>query len=185
MRTPSWTISVTGVAEIYFKDCSENARHRLLKQAVRDGGNSQRPRSGLSRPFGYLNPPNRWSPIGASFELRTHFLDTLFQLALKLLDAFPVDSTCSIPVDRPPSLLEKLRRGLDPLLWTPQCLQRRSQQWRTKERSIQPRFAGKWPNWSGRAANMGTCPGSLVQRIGRSENGLSKPSEMLSVAMAV
>src|ERR1039458_3245378 len=129
MRTPSWAISVTGVAEIYFKDCSENARHRLLKQAVRDGGNSQRPRSGLSRPFGYLDPPNWWSPIGASFELRTHFLDTLFQLALKLLDAFPVDSTCSIPVDRPPSLLEKLRRkqvrqrgethlGPHPFRWT-------------------------------------------------------------------
>src|ERR1019366_1685421 len=79
----------------------------------------------------------------------------------------------------------ELRAGLDPLFWTPQCLQRRSQQWRTKERSIQRSFAGKWPNWSGRAANMGTCPGSLVQRIGRSENGSSKPSEMLSVAMAV
>src|ERR1039457_5980760 len=78
-----------------------------------------------------------------------------------------------------------LATGLDPLFWAPQCLQRRSQQWRTKERSIQRSFAGRWSNWSGRAANTGTCPGSLVQRIGRSENGSSKPSEMLSVAMAV
>src|ERR1017187_10539364 len=83
------------------------------------------------------------------------------------------------------AVLEYTYSGLDPLFWTPQCLQRRSQQWRTKERSIQRSFGGKWSNWSGRAANMGTCPGSLVQRIGRSENGSSKPSEMLSVAMAV
>src|SRR5450755_4001470 len=74
--------------------------------------------------------------------------------------------------------------GLDPFRWTPQCLQRRSQKCRTRERSIQRNFAGKWSNWSGQAANSGTYPESSAQRIGPSENGLSRPSEMPSVAMA-
>ncbi len=109
MRTSSWAISITDVAEICLKDCLENARHRLLKQAVRDRGDTQRPHSGLSRSLGYLNPPNRWSPIGASSKLLTDFLNPLFQLALKLLDALPVDATCPAPVDPFPGLLEKLR----------------------------------------------------------------------------
>src|SRR5690242_18376689 len=110
MRTSSWAISVADVAEICLKDRLENARHRLLKQAIRDGGNSQRPRSGLARSFGYFNPPNRWSPVCASSKPFTDFLNPPFQLALKLLDAFPIDTTCPFPVHRFPSFLEKLRR---------------------------------------------------------------------------
>ncbi len=68
------------------------------------------PRSGLARPFGYLNPPDRWSPVSASSKLCADLLNPLFQLALKLLDALPVNSTCPVPVDSFPSLLEKLRR---------------------------------------------------------------------------
>src|SRR5579859_3698746 len=110
MRTPCRTIPVADVAKIRLKDCSENARHRLLKQAVRDRGNSQRSRAALARPLGYLYPTNRWSSVGASSKLCADFLYPLFQLAFKLLDALPVDSTCPVPVDRFPSLLEKLRR---------------------------------------------------------------------------
>src|ERR1700745_4389393 len=102
MRTPSWTIPVADVAEIRFKDHLENARYRLLKQAVRDRGDPQRPRSGLPRPLGYLDPPNRWSPVCASSKLFADFLNPLFQFALKLLDALPVDSTRPSPVDRFP-----------------------------------------------------------------------------------
>ena len=110
MRTPSRTIPVADVAKIRLKDCLENARHRLLKQAVSDRGDSQRSRSGLPRPFGYLNPPNRRRSVGASPKLFTDFLNPVFQLAFKLLDALPVDSTRPAPVDGSPSFLEKLRR---------------------------------------------------------------------------
>src|ERR1017187_560750 len=139
-----------------------------------------------------------FSSIGAEFAAAAFFeafaipgsvtppLKAIYESVVSLHHQAPDYPTCSdrlIPGRR--IISSASPTGLEPLLWTPQCLQRRSQQWRTKERSIQRSFAGKWPNWSGRAANMGTCPGSLVQRIGRSENGSSKPSEMLSVAMAV
>src|SRR5207244_6195612 len=45
MRATPRPISIAGVAEIRFKNRLENARHRLLKQAVRHGGNTQRPRT--------------------------------------------------------------------------------------------------------------------------------------------
>src|SRR6266404_6097289 len=110
MRASPRPISIADVAEVCFENRFENARHRLLKQAVRDSGNSQRPRSGLARPFGYLNPPNRRSPVSTSSQLYADLLNPLFQLALKLLDALPVNSACPAPVDSFPSLLEKLRR---------------------------------------------------------------------------
>src|ERR1700727_3394952 len=110
MRASPRPISIADVAEVCFKNRFENAPRRLLKRAVRDSGNSQRPRSDLARPFGYLNPPNRWSPVGASSKLYADLLNPLFQLALKLLDALPVNCARPPPVDSFPSLLEKLRR---------------------------------------------------------------------------
>src|ERR1700685_3179353 len=83
MRAPPRPISIADCAEVCFENRFENARHRLLKQAVRDSGNSQRPRSGLARPLRYLNPPNRRSPVSASSKLYADLLNPLFQLALK------------------------------------------------------------------------------------------------------
>jgi len=62
----------------------------------------------LAWPLGYVYPPNRWSPIGAGFKPRADLLNSQFQFTLKLLDAFPIDAACPMPVDRPPSLLEEL-----------------------------------------------------------------------------
>jgi hypothetical protein len=109
MRAAPRPISIADVAEVCLEDRLENARHRLLKQAVADRGNPQRPRTGLARPLGYLYPPNRRSTVGSGFKPFADLLYSQFQLALKLLDALPVDSTCSVPIDRFPSLLEKLR----------------------------------------------------------------------------
>src|SRR6266571_2124372 len=109
MRATPRPISIAGVAEIRFKNRLENARHRLLKQAVRDGGNTQRPRTALSRPLGNVYPPNRWSTVSAGLKPLADFPNSLFQLALKLLNALPIDSACPAPVDRRPSVLEKLR----------------------------------------------------------------------------
>jgi hypothetical protein len=110
MRATPRSVSVTGVAKVRFKDCLENARHRLLKQAVGDRGYAQRPRTSLARPFGYFDPPHRWSSVGAGLEPFADVLEPLFQRALKLLDAFPVNAACAMPVDHSPCLLEELRR---------------------------------------------------------------------------
>ena len=51
-----------------------------------------------------------YSSVGAGFEPCADFLNSLFQLALKLLDALPIDPSCATPINRSPSFLEKLRR---------------------------------------------------------------------------
>ena len=89
MRATPRPISIADVAEVCLEDRLENARHRLLKQAVADRGNTQRPRTGLARPLGYLYPPNRWSTVGSGFKPFADLLYPQFQLTLKLLDASP------------------------------------------------------------------------------------------------
>src|SRR5450755_2803788 len=106
MRAAPRSISIADVTEIRFKYRLENARHRLLKQAISDSGYTQRPRTTLPGSLGYIYPPDRWSTVGAGSKPCADFLNSLFQLALKLLDAFPIDPACSAPVDGPPSLLE-------------------------------------------------------------------------------
>src|SRR5258708_39482692 len=96
MRATARSVSVTGVAKVRFKDRLENARHRLLKQAVGDRGDAQRPRTRLARPFGYFDPPHRWSSAGAGFNPFPDVLEPLFQPALKLPGAFPVNSACTM-----------------------------------------------------------------------------------------
>src|SRR5260370_25760971 len=110
MRATARSVSVTGVAKVRFKDRLENARHRLLKQTVGDRGYAQRPRTRLARPFGYFDPPHRWSSVGAGFKPFADVLEPLFQRALKLLDAFPVNAACTMSVDHSPGLLEERRR---------------------------------------------------------------------------
>src|SRR5215467_13273967 len=110
MRATPRSVSITGVAKVRFKDRLENARYRLLKQAVGHRGNSQRSRTRLARPFGYFHPPHRWGSVDAGFQPFADFLKPLFQRALKLLDAFPVHAACTMPVDHSPGLPEKFRR---------------------------------------------------------------------------
>src|SRR5258708_19208721 len=98
MRATARSVSVTGVAKVRFKDRLENARHRLLKQAVGDRGYAQRPRTRLARPFGYFDPPHRRSSVAAGFKPFEAVLEPLFHRALKLLDALPLHPPCPTPV---------------------------------------------------------------------------------------
>jgi hypothetical protein len=81
------------------------------------------------------------------------------------------------------SAAPSVRIGLDPLLWTPQCLRSRSQQWRRKERDIRRNSAGKWSNWYWLAERTRSWRGSSDQLIGRSGNGSNRLSEKSSGAM--
>src|SRR3569833_914194 len=74
-----WSEAVTTIEEVCFKDCLQNACYRPLQQTVRGGGNSQRPRPDFARPFGYLDPPDRRSMVGAFLEPCTDCLGLRFQ----------------------------------------------------------------------------------------------------------
>ena len=73
----------TAVEKVRFEDSLQYARNRSLQQPVCDGGNAQRPRSALARPFGYFDPSDRWRSVGACFELFADFLDPLLHLTGK------------------------------------------------------------------------------------------------------
>src|SRR5258708_12340052 len=102
MRATARSVSVTGVAKVRFKDRLENARHRLLKQTVGDRGYAQRPRTRLARPFGYFDPPHRWSLVGAGFKPFADVLEPLFHRALHLLDPFPLPPPSTLSAVHPP-----------------------------------------------------------------------------------
>src|SRR5439155_22437025 len=92
MRATPRPISIASVAEIRFKNRLENARHRLLKQSVRDSGNTQRPRTALPRPLGDVYPPNRWNTLDAGLNPFADYPNSMFQLTLQLLDALAIHS---------------------------------------------------------------------------------------------
>src|SRR5689334_25379048 len=99
----------TAVEKIGFKHSLEYARNRSLQQPVRHSRNPQRSRATFARPFGYLDPSDRWRPVRTCPQLCADFLDSLLHLAGKLFGALPVDAACCLSVHHSPSFLEECR----------------------------------------------------------------------------
>src|SRR5260370_42027633 len=74
------------------------------------GGSAPGRRPRLDGLLWFFAPPHWWSSVGAGFKPFADVLEPLFQRALKLLDAFPVNAACTMSVDHSPGLLEERRR---------------------------------------------------------------------------
>lgn len=74
--------------------------------------------------------------------------------------------------------------GLDPLSWTPHCLQRRSLQWRANRIDMRHNSGGRWWSWYVRGVSPASYPRSLDPRPGRLRCGSSRKPVMRVEAMA-